>query len=558
MQQQMKRSWIKYMVSAGIFKTALNLVYLAIPVYMSVVYDRVLYSFSAATLYTLGAGMLICLLVMATLEYIGNRILILAGTNLVEKMASPVLTAMQKTAVDADANTYTRGFEDLETLRDAMIHSRFFSFLDIPWVVIYLALLYIMHPLVGLIAMAGVFIAAGFQILLRILEKKRYAMADVGMAAGRADIHIGHAHAELVAGLGMAPGIRKKFNARQAKTHRIKSRADGFHIGIGAIIRFVHLVFLTGVFTAGTWAFFQNQITPGIIFAGVMIAVRIMMLLEHDLTSMKASIDGANAFKRLSAFVPREELPENTVLPKPKGQLTVKGLTLSVPGRALLQNIGFELETGQMLGIIGPCDSGKTVLCRLLAGIWTPGGGEIRLDGAKLTQWPRLELGSHIGYMPQTPDLLPGTVAENIARFTDGPSEAIIEAARRAGVHEMILKLPQVYDTPVIGSGSRISAGRRQLISLARALYADPCLMIMDEPQTFLDDTGIRALLSVLNGLKQQKTTTVVVTDRPAILNHMDKLLVIKAGQPAMYGQAGEIMARLSSAPQSHHHTPGE
>jgi ATP-binding cassette, subfamily C, bacterial EexD len=555
--QQLIRTWTKYMIFAGIFTTAFNLVYLAVPLYMLVVHDRVLFSFSTATLFSLGAGLAISLAVMATLEYMRNRIMAQAGDDLVRQMTPQVVTSMQADAGALVPQGYTRGLADLEQLRDAVVQGRFFRFLDLPWILVYLFVLYLMHPLVGITAVAGVFMAAAFQFLLKQIETKRYTLSDAGAAANRALVSQAMGCGELVSSMGLARHLAQKFQGRDAGVQDLKSRAERFHAGIGAAIHFVHLVFLTGVFTAGTWVFFNDEITVGGMFAAVMIAVRIMMSLEKGLSDIKASIDAVNATKRLKQFVGQAQSAEKTVLPEPAGKIQVRGLSLPVPGKLLLNNIHLDLAPGQMLGVTGPGDAGKTVLCRVLAGIWPPGAGEFRLDGAKIDQWPEEALGRYIGYMPQEPDLLPGTVAQNIARFAEKNDAQVIRAAEIAGVHDMILQLPRGYETQVVQTGRHLSAGRRQLISLARALYGLPRLVVMDDPHTFLDEAGLRILQQVLDTLKKEKITTVIVTDRPAMLKTMDKLLVIKNGQSAMYGPTTDVMAQLANRPQTQHQTAG-
>ena len=547
----MTGTWKNYVLFAGIIGIALNLIFLAVPIYMLVVYDRVLYSFSTATLVTLAGGVLISLVAVAALEYVQARMLAQAGNNLLQQMAPRVVRFMQADAAGVSTQRYDRGLEDLETVRDAMIQGRLFYWLDIPWMMVYLFVLYIVHPLVGGIALAGVVMAVAFQLLLKLIENKRYTLSDVGLAANRNRVNTGANQAQLVFAMGMARDIAGKYLDRYARLQKIKSRAEQIHAGIGAVILFVHRVFFTGVFTAGVLAFFNDEMSAGMMFAAVMVAVRLLFPLERYLTGMKSLINAKNAFKRLEHHLVTEAVQEKITLPEPTGRIQVQGLGLSVPGKTLVQNVSLDLEPGQMLGITGPNDSGKSVLCRLLTGIWPAGAGEIRLDGALISQWSEKALGRYVGYMPQEPDLLPGTVAENIARFSMIGSDPVIQAARAAGVHDMILKLPQGYDTPVENTGRHLSAGRRQLISLARALYGAPRFMVLDEPHTFLDDAGLTLLQGVIQTLKKEKITAVIVTDRPRILSNMDKLLVIKEGRPAMYGPAHEVMAQLAGRQQS-------
>jgi ABC-type protease/lipase transport system fused ATPase/permease subunit len=234
-------------------------------------------------------------------------------------------------------------------------------------------------------------------------------------------------------------------------------------------------------------------------------------------------------------------------LPAPKGQFSAEGITLALAGKPVLYNISFDLAPGEMLGILGPSSAGKSCLCRVLLGIWPAAAGKIRLDGAEISQWPEEDLAGYVGYLAEEPVLFPVTAAQNIARLREPDPEKVVAAAKKAGVHEMILALAKGYDTIIEGSGDNLSAGQRQGLCLARALYDEPRVLILDEPHTHLDDQGLQTLLYCLDGLKQSEVTTVVVTDRPKILMKMDKLLMIKEGRPAMYGPAQDVLAQLSN-----------
>jgi PrtD family type I secretion system ABC transporter len=559
--QQMIRTWTRYVIFAGVFTTAVNLVFLAVPLYMMVVHDKVLFSFSAPTLYTLGIGLLISLVVMAVLEIMRNRIMVQAGIDLIQQMTPQVVQSMQADAGSLTPQGYDRGLADLDRLRDAVVQGRFFRFLDLPWVLIFLGILYLIHPLVGLVAGAGAGMAVAFQFLLRLLEAKRYALADAGNGANQTFASRAMAAGEVAASMGLARHLADLLQTRQDQVQAYTARADRFHAGIGAVIRFIHLAGVAGVFTAGTWAFFEDEITVGAMIASVMIAVRIWMCLDTGLGSMKACIDAKTSARRLGQRVTPAPARSKTELPEPAGKIQAMGVSVSVPGRVLLNNISLDLAPGQALGVVGPGGAGKSVLCRVLAGIWPPGAGEVRLDGAKMDQWPEQALARHIGYMPQEPQLLPGTVARNIARFapkTKDTDDAVIQAATAAGVHDLILQLPGGYDTQITANGHPLSAGRRQLISLARALYGAPRLVVMDTPHTFLDDAGLKLLVQAMDFLKQENTTLVMVTDRPGMLVKMDQLLVIKNGQAALYGPAKDVMARLADRTQPSQQTSGE
>lgn len=548
--QNLIKSWFKYFIFVGLFGLCINLIYLSIPIYMMIVYDRVLFSFSRATLYALSVGVLISLIVMGLMDYFRTRMLGQAGNDMARKMMPFVFKNMQEDNTGIKRQGYTRGLYDLELLRDAIVQGQIFYILDLPWVVIYLGVLYIIHPLVGVVAMAGVFLVTMFQILLRMIEKKRYTIADVAFQANADFAGTCVNQAELVSGMGMLPAVMGKYQDSYQKVLAVRSGADAFQSGTGAVIRLLHTTCLAGVFGAGAFVFFTDEITAGAIFASVMIIARLFYPFERSLSSMKISIEAMAAYRRIKHFVDTKQAKKKLSLPAPEGKFDAQAVTLALAGKTILHNISFALEPGETLGIIGPSSAGKTSLCKLLLGIWPAAAGKIRLDGAEIAQWPGEEFGKYVGYLPQESELFQASVAENIARLQEVDSEKVVKAAQRAGAHQMILKLAQGYDTKIDATGKNLSAGQRQLISLARVLYGDPKLVVLDEPHTHLDDLGLRILASVLNNLKQEKITVVMVTDRPNLLMNMDKLLVIKEGQVAMYGPGKEVLGQLANRQQ--------
>jgi len=548
--QNIIKSWFKYFIFVGFFGLCINLIYLAIPVYMMIVYDKVLFSFSTATLYTLSVGVVISLVIMGLIDYFRMRMLGQAGNSLAQKMMPFVVKMMQEDAAGISKQGYNRGLYDLERLRNAMIQGHIFYILDLPWVLIYLGLLYIIHPLVGGVAIAGVFMAAFFQVLLKRLEKKRYSAADVMFQTDTDFIGACLQHARLVSGMGMLPAVMEKYEARYKKVLAERSEADAFHSGAGTVIRMIHVTVPAAVFGTGAFVFFTDEITVGVIFASVMIIARLFYPFERSLTDMKASIEAMAAYKRLNHFVETQGQKEKLSLPPPEGKFDAEAISLSVDGKTILHNISFALEPGETLGIFGPSSAGKTSLCRVLLGIWPAMAGKVRLDGAQIAQWSRDEFGKYVGYMPEEPELFPASVAQNIARLMEVDSEKVVKVAKKAGVHEMILKLSQGYDTKIDHTGKNLSAGQRQLISLARAVYGDPKLVVLDEPHTHMDDSGLRMVLHTLKNLKHEKITTIVVTDRPNLLVNMDKILMIKEGQVAMYGPGKEVLGKLANRQQ--------
>ncbi|WP_020588597.1 type I secretion system permease/ATPase [Desulfobacter curvatus] len=551
MQYTMK-SWLKYFLFAGIFNICLNVVYLSVPFYIMIVYDRALYSFSRSTLYTLSAGVLICLVVTAMFDYLKHRLMDQAGNDVVQHLNSLVFNQMHKDAAVPGGDADSGGLSDLNLIRRAIVQGRISSVLDFPWILIYLAVLYLIHPLPGMIGIGVVFLVAVFQILVYILEKRNYTIADVIQQSNQKFADKIFSHAYLIQSMRMGPAAERKYRERERQGLKMAAGADFFQSLAGAAIRMIHMIGPTAVFCAGAFVFFDNEITVGGIFAGAMVAVKIFQSLDNSLTNLQPAVQANAAWQRIKHRVEISAQREKLSLPEPEGRLDVNQLNLVIQGRPMLYNVTFSLEPGESLGIFGPSPVGKTSLCRALVGVWPIAAGEVRLDKAKISDWPDRQLAQYLGYMPQEPELLPGTVVENIARFAkDADSEKVVKAAKSAGVHEAILKMPKGYDTHIVADGANLSPGQRQIISLARTLYNDPRLVILDEPFTHMDDIGIKQVAATLNHLKQSKITHVMVTRQVGFLAKMDKVLILKEGKVAMYGPSKAVFAQLAKQQQA-------
>lgn len=548
--KQIMKSWFKYFLFAGIFKFSVNLIYLSVPIYMMIVFDRVLFSFSTATLYALSAGVFLSLVVMVLLDYISGRMLIQAGNRMVRAVEPFVLRSMVGDAAAPNGAGYRRGCDDLERLRSGVARGDLFYLFDLSWLLFYLVVLYIIHPLVGIVGITGVLMTLLFQLLLGFIEKKRYAGSDVAFQANASFLSYCLDAAHTVTGLKMLPDITALYGKKQDAVTVLRTSADVLYVAVGSVIHLLYLAVPVAVFGTGAFAFFHDEVTAGTIFACVLVVSRLFLALGEQFRDMPGAIATAGAFKRLSRWVDVQPSSTRLELPPPEGGFSAQGVSLALAGRKVLHNISFELQPGEMLGVFGPSSAGKTSLCRVLLGIWPPITGKIRLDGAELHQWPEEVLGIHVGYMPQEPDLLPVSVARNIARLGEPDPEKVVKAAEKAGVHEMILAFPRGYDTRLEPGGKNLAAGLRQSLSLARALYGDPVLVVLDEPHTFMDEQGMQRLFMCLEKLKREKTTAVVVSDRPKILTGMDKLLMLKEGQAAMHGPTREVMAQLSGKQQ--------
>jgi PrtD family type I secretion system ABC transporter len=544
------KSWFKYFAFISFFGMCINLIYLIVPIYMMVIYDRVLYSFSTATLLTLSILTICSLTVMGLLDYVRSKMLLQAGLDLEQRIMPQVITTMHKNAVAADKPGYSGALQDLMLFREAVSSFKIFKFLDLPWVIIYICILYIVHPLIGLVATIGLCMVGLFQFLLRSLNKKRYQSSSLGAAAGGQFLGATLRNAETISGMGMLDHVFKKFELADKKVQTNRYEAEANRCAVGAVKITLQALFTAGLFGTGAYLFFSNEITVGVMFASVIIMMRLFLPLDLSFESIKTSIEAISAYKRLTHFIEIKPSKTTLALPKPEGKLQAEGLTLAINNRTLLRNISFSLEPGETLGIFGPSSSGKTALVKMILGIWPASAGKMRLDGAEINQWEREDLGQHLGYVSQEIEFFSGTIGENIARLAMVDSEKVVLAAKKAFCHEMILKLPKGYDYLIDIRGKNLSCSQRRQIALARALYNDPQVIVMDEPHLNLDDTGLKALITTLQILKNEKKSVVIVTDRPNLLVTTDKLLMLKDGQVAIFGPSKEVLAKLTNPQQ--------
>lgn len=533
-------AWFGYLSVAGLFGLCINLIFLALPLYVMVVYDRVIYSYTQATLYALAVGLLISFAFMALLEFFKRQMMVRVARNFAVTMAGPVIRGMHA------VSEYHRGLADLETLRGAVAGGMVFWPVELPWMVLYVVGLFMIHPYVGAAALLSVFLAASAQILLLVLERRQYTLSDVAFHANAEQIRETLQNRLLIRGMGMLPAMIGRYDIQDKTAGAFSDRAAGLHALVGAFTEFIHYLGTAAVFTAGAYVFLSDKITAGAIFAAMLMTVRLFGPLGQSLRSIKGTIEVKGALKRLNAYIPVKGQADKFSLPEPRGELSMEAGSLTVGTKTILNNIAFSLMPGQFLGVLGPSRAGKTTLCRVILGIWPLTVGKVRLDGADIALWPEEASGKYLGYLPQEPQLLSGSVARNIARMDEPDADKVVAAAQLAGVHEMILKLPNGYDTVIDPMGGNLSASQKQLISLARAVYGGPKFVVMDSPSTFLDEDGFRCLAGCLARLKQGNITAVIVTDKTGLLTGFDKILVVKEGQVAMYGPTKDVMAQLT------------
>jgi PrtD family type I secretion system ABC transporter len=538
-----------FFLYAGVFSLFINLLLLVPALYMLQVFDRVLLSRSDETLVVLTVGAVTALAIMMLLDVLRGRLLTSAGLALDRLLGPRVLSGLLSTARTPGAGEYVHGLRDVAALRGFLTGTGIFSLFDAPWLPVYLLVIYLFHPLLGIVATGG----AGILLLLAFLNEKltRRPLEELQAEQRRAGrfIDAGLRNAEVVNALGMTSAVTQRWQGiNQAVLVR---QADASRVGGGlsSATRFMRQLVQVLVLATGAWLVIDLHVTSGVMIAATILLGRALAPVETMIAGWKSMVDARSAYHRLEALLGRaEQEGPVTELPAPAGRLSAERVVFGIRGqeRPILKGVSFQLDPGESLGIIGPSGSGKSTLARLIVGVWKPMAGSMRLDGAEVSAWPRERLGPYVGYLPQDVELFAGSVAENIARMGAVDSEAVVQAARRAQAHELVLRLPRGYDTEIGEAGAVLSGGQRQRIALARALYGQPRLLVLDEPNSNLDNEGEEALMRALAALKQEGTTLILITHRPSLLASIDKVLVLRDGTVENFGPRAEVIAKVT------------
>ncbi len=542
------KEWRPYLFYGAFFSMFINVLQLTFPIYMLQIYDRVLSSYSMPTLYVLTLAAVTAMIVMATLEFIRSRLLVRCGVAIDQALSRDVLDELLKKSALTGMQPNQASLRDVNLLRNFFGGNAIFALFDIPWTPLFLAVIYLLHPLLGMVATAG---AVALVILALINEKvsrKPLEAANVANGFSSKFVETARRNAQAVRSMGMVAGVTNRwqdFNDTVMKLQTQASRKSGLINSISGWIRQSMQVFIYGV---GAWLTLEGESTAGIMIAASIIMGRALGPVQLGIGSWKHMIEARGAWGRLNETFSCRVQDESMDLPEPKGQLAAEHVTFAIKQTIILRDINFSLEPGESLGLIGPSGAGKSTLCRLLLGLWPANSGAVRLDGADIFSWDQEKLGPHIGYLPQDVELFTGTVADNIARLEEVGSEKVVTAAKLAGVHELILTFPEGYDTRIGDGGVVLSGGQRQRLGLARALYGNPKLVVLDEPNSNLDDEGEQALLASWPLLKANGTTLVVVSHKPGLLAGVDKILMLKAGQVAMFGPRDAVFKKLMEA----------
>ena len=536
----------------GLFSAIANLLMLTPTIYMLQLYDRVLISYSELTLVAVSLITLFLLGIMAIAEWTRSRVLVRAGVRLDEQLGTRVFNASFEASLNSSGASPARSFGDLIQVRQFITGQGIFAFFDAPWAPIYIAVTFLLHPLLGVISI----VFACVQVALAWFgHRHTVAPAEAASKAG-SDVNIylqgKLRNAEVVEAMGMVENLRHRWGERHQHFLARNGAAQSINNRVTAWSKFIRYSQQSLSLGAGALLVIDGQLSAGGMIAANVLMSRALAPIDMMVSSWRGFITASAAFKRLEQLL--QEFPErDPALSRvpPTGALTLRNVVADAAGREtpILRNINFSVPAGTVVAVLGPSGSGKSTLARVMVGIWPDVAGEVLLDGLPIAGWNRVELGPHLGYLPQDVELFEGSIAENIARFSEVDSEKVIAAARCAGLHEMILRFPKGYDTPIGEAGGMLSGGQRQRIGLARAVYGDPALVVLDEPNANLDDAGEAALMSTVAQLKAKGKTVFLITHRPGAVGAADWLLILNNGELVANGPRDAVIAALQQRP---------
>lgn len=541
-----------YFLYAVLFSASTNILMLTPILYMLQVYDRVVSSGSMTTLSMLSLLMVLLLVSSGGFEWVRGRLMIAANVRLEQSLRDSVFNAVFKRVLSTgNPSGNAQAMQDVIQLRQFASGAGMFAVMDLPWVPIYIGVMFVFHPLFGVAAIVTSVTLIGLAFLTQKLTGKKLALANSLNAKSQASFLSNLRNAEVIHGMGMADNVRRSENEMHDGASNQQAVASNTAGKLAAISKTFRLISQSTLLGLGAYLALRQEISPGMMIAGSLLLGRALGPIDVVVGNWKSFIDSKGSYIRLKTVL--NEFPEEKIgmkLPTPTGNLSVDRIIVAPPmtKSPCLKGITFELNAGDTLGVIGPSAAGKTSLVRAILGVWPTLAGSVRLDGAELKSYDRGKLGPHLGYLPQDIELFDGSIAENICRFSNIESEKIIEAAKTAGIHDMILQMPDGYETHITASSGKLSAGQRQRVGIARAIYDQPRLIVLDEPNSNLDEQGERELLSALQRLKESGSTIIIVTHRTAILSMTDKLMILKDGLISAFGERDEVLKALQTA----------
>lgn len=546
------RACRKHFIFAGVFSGLINVLYLVPSIYMLQVYDRVVPTRGTATLLVLTLILAVSLIVFALLDAVRMRLLMRASIRLERLAASNILHRILGSN-GASPMQRAQAMRDFDTLRGVLTGPAIVALFDAPWAPIYIIISYLLHPLIGLLALVSSIILISLAVISDLVTRRELAEATQRSTASYRSQDYSIQASEVARALGMRNALVTRHLVERADIVRRQGDVASTSGLFLAVTKFLRLLLQSAALGLGAYLAINQSISAGSIFAASLILGRALQPVEQILGAMKNVLSAQTAYKGLNAFC---QLPDVTVppttLPAPVGKIEVNNITVRAPGsdRTLLSNLSFTINPGEIVALVGPSGAGKSTLLRVLAGGLEPDEGEVRIDGARLTDWNREELGRDIGYMPQTPTLFPASVHGNISRFRGFEEQAgeemdrkVVAAARMAGAHELILRFANGYDTQlVVREGGGLSAGQRQVVALARALFGSPKILFLDEPNAHLDMAGEARLMATLGELREQGATVFVSTHRTGLLQAVDKVMLLRDGVIQIFDDRSKVV----------------
>lgn len=535
----------------GLFSAFVNLLMLVSPVFMMVVFDRVLSSQRVETLYFLTLIALVAFVAYGALEWLRGKVLARTGAWLEDTLARRTLLAALFARLRGTPGT-GQAVRDLQQVRTFLSAPSMFPFFDAPWIPIFLAALWLLHPWIGIFATTMAVILLVIALIGELSTRKHQARTLEQVVIAQRQVDAAIDQSEAVTALGMRQPLADRWDEARHEASEMQRGLNERSALVTGIAKGLRQMVQVGILALGAWLVLQGQLTAGGMIAGSILLGRALAPIDQSITAWRGFTTARQAWQRLkSVLLQVPDRADPMPLPAPKGWVGVENVGYRPPSAAaadafLLHGISFALRGGEAMGIVGPSGAGKSTLCRMIAGLYPPTMGKVTFDGASIDQWDPDVLGAHIGYLPQDVGLPPATVAETISRLRDAQPEMVIDAARKAGAHELIVSLPGGYDTPVGAGGVPLSGGQRQRIGLARALFGNPSLVILDEAAAHLDQEGEGALQRAIVDLKARKTTVIMIAHRPSLVRHMDKLLVLQQGGMTRFGNRKEVLAAIT------------
>jgi PrtD family type I secretion system ABC transporter len=538
------------LIAVGLFSLIINTMMLAMPIYMLQIYDRVLTTGRIETLIMLTVMAVTALVILGVLDVLRATVMTRLGRWVNAQLAPVFLTLSVRGRLLGD-EAGAQPLRDLSVLQNFIGGAGLTFLFDAPMVPLFVALCWMLHPDIGVLAIVAAVLLFSLSVINDRLTRKPLLEANVGQIRAIAQAEAAIRNAEVVRAMGMLPAMVERWrgvNERTLDATQTASEWSGLIVGMTKAIRLLVQIAVLGL---GAFLVIKTSLTAGSMIACSILIGRALAPVEQAVTAWKVFIAARIAYGRLKRRL--QTLPpeaQRTHLPAPSGRLTIEAVSFVPPGgsRSVLRQVSFAIEPGEAVAVVGPSAAGKSTLCRLLVGLVQPNSGNIRLDGAELDHWDLDQLGRFIGYLPQDVELFAGTVRDNIARMGNGSDEDVVEAAKLAHAHDMILRLAEGYDTQIGEAGAKLSGGQRQRIGLARAVYGTPKLIVLDEPNANLDQAGETALAGAVEELKQQGAAMVIVGHRPSTLAHADKILLLKDGRAELFGPRDEVLARLRKA----------